>query len=137
MAVFLRSVAFHGIYIDQLFQPGNPVLRVVHSLVESGIRDGTVKPLQTTVFDKDDVEAAFRFMSQGKHIGKILIKVNGLPAVPTNSRVSKYVRKCSVIRWFIAFQYNCTNQYKCAKSNISFLCLMRIFVRMITRATLC
>jgi len=90
-----------------------------------------VKPLQTTVFDKDNVEAAFRFMSQGKHIGKILIKVNGLVAVPTNSRVSKYVRKCSVIRWFIAFQYNC------AKSNISFLCLMRIFVRMITRATLC
>jgi len=81
MAVFLRSVAFHGIYLDQLFQRGNPVLQVIHNLVESGIRDGTVKPLQTTVFEKDNVEAAFRFMAQGNHIGKILIKVKCLPNV--------------------------------------------------------
>jgi len=34
-----------------------------------------VNPLQTTVFERDDIEAAFRFMASGKHIGKILIKV--------------------------------------------------------------
>ena len=38
------------------------------------------------MFDADDVEAAFRFMAQGKHIGKVLIKVKylrlqGNPAV--------------------------------------------------------
>jgi len=75
MAVFLRNVSFHGILIDALFEPGNPEWKTVHDLVSSGIRDGTVRPLQTTVFDKDDVPAAFMYMAQGKHIGKVLIKV--------------------------------------------------------------
>ena len=75
MAVFLRNVSFHGILLDALFEPGNPDMKTVHDLVSKGIQDGTVKPLQTTVFERDDVEAAFRFMAQGKHIGKILIKV--------------------------------------------------------------
>ena len=74
-AVFLRNISFHGILLDALLDPGNPDWQTVHDLVSSGIRDGVVKPLQTTVFDVDNVEAAFRFMAQGKHIGKVLIKV--------------------------------------------------------------
>ena len=75
MAVFLRNVSFHGIQLDALFEPGNPDWQTVHDLVSKGIEDGTVKPLQTTVFERDDVEAAFRFTAQGEHIGKVLIKV--------------------------------------------------------------
>jgi len=80
-AVFLRNISFHGIFLDQILEPGNPDMQVVKSLVVNGIRDGTVKPLETTVFEKDNVEAAFRFMAQGNHIGKILIKVSCLPAM--------------------------------------------------------
>jgi len=65
-AVFLRNVSFHGILLDALFEPGNPDWKTVHAMVSSGLRDGSVKPLQATVFDADDVEAAFRFMAQGK-----------------------------------------------------------------------
>jgi len=36
---------------------------------------GTVRPLKTTVFDRDEIEPAFRFMAQGKHIGKVVIQV--------------------------------------------------------------
>jgi len=75
MAVFLRNISFHGILLDALFEPGNPDWQTVHDLVSNGIRDGTVKPLQSTVFEGDDVEAAFRFMGLGKHVGKVLIKV--------------------------------------------------------------
>ena len=75
MAVFLRNISFHGILLDALFEPGNPDWQSVHDLVSNGIRDGTVKPLMTTVFERDDIEAAFRFMAHGKHIGKVLIKV--------------------------------------------------------------
>jgi len=75
MSVFLRNISFHGILLDALFEPGNPDWQTVRDLVSSGIRDGTVKPLQTTVFERDEVEAAFRFMAQGMHIGKIVIKV--------------------------------------------------------------
>jgi len=78
MAVFLRNISFHGILLDALFEPGNPDWQTVHDLVSNGIRDGTVKPLQATVFDRDGVEAAFRFMTQGKHVGKVLIQVKCL-----------------------------------------------------------
>ena len=76
MAIFLRNVAFHGILLDALFEPGNPDWKRVYDLVFEGIRSGVVQPLQTSVYDRDDVESAFRFMAQGKHIGKVLIKVN-------------------------------------------------------------
>ena len=36
---------------------------------------GAVRPLKTTVFDRDEIEPAFRFMAQGKHIGKVVIQV--------------------------------------------------------------
>ena len=36
---------------------------------------GAVRPLKATVFDRDQIEPAFRFMAQGKHIGKVVIQV--------------------------------------------------------------
>ena len=36
---------------------------------------GAVRPLKATVFDRDQIETAFRFMAQGKHIGKVVIQV--------------------------------------------------------------
>eukprot|EP00061_Rhincodon_typus_P018470 g47648.t1 len=75
MAVFLKNIAFHGILLDALFEEGNKEWEEVSELLKDGIRSGVVKPLKTTVFDRDDVESAFRFMAQGKHIGKVVLKV--------------------------------------------------------------
>uniref|UniRef100_A0A8C6ZHS1 Fatty acid synthase n=1 Tax=Nothoprocta perdicaria TaxID=30464 RepID=A0A8C6ZHS1_NOTPE len=75
MALFLKNVAFHGILLDAIFEEGNQEWEVVSELLKKGIKDGVVKPLRTTVFNKEEVEAAFRFMAQGKHIGKVMIKV--------------------------------------------------------------
>ncbi|NXC72710.1 FAS synthase, partial [Anhinga anhinga] len=75
MALFLKNVAFHGILLDSIFDNGNREWEVVSELMEKGIREGVVKPLRSTVFHKEEVEAAFRFMAQGKHIGKVMIKV--------------------------------------------------------------
>ncbi|XP_033100036.1 fatty acid synthase-like [Anneissia japonica] len=75
MAVFLRNVAFHGILLDALFEDGNDEWQMVADLVTAGIKSGAVTPLRTTVFEKSDVEGAFRYMAQGKHIGKVLVKV--------------------------------------------------------------
>lgn len=75
MSIFLKNISFHGILLDALFEEGNEDWKAVAKLVSNGIKSGAVKPLKTTVFDKTDVEAAFRFMAQGKHIGKVLIKV--------------------------------------------------------------
>lgn len=75
MAMFLKNVSFHGILLDALFEEGNRDWEDVSDLLRVGIRDGVVKPLRCTVFQKENVEAAFRFMAQGKHIGKVLLKV--------------------------------------------------------------
>uniref|UniRef100_A0A8B9PA86 Fatty acid synthase n=1 Tax=Apteryx owenii TaxID=8824 RepID=A0A8B9PA86_APTOW len=75
MALFLKNVAFHGILLDAIFEEGNQEWEVVSELLKKGITDGVVKPLRSTVFNKEEVEAAFRFMAQGKHIGKVMIKV--------------------------------------------------------------
>lgn len=34
-----------------------------------------MKPLPPTVFSKNEVEQAFRFMTTGKHMGKVLIEI--------------------------------------------------------------
>ena len=47
----------------------------VYDMMSQGIREGVVRPLQSHVYDKDEVEEAFRFMASGKHIGKVLIKI--------------------------------------------------------------
>lgn len=83
MAIFLKNVTFHGILLDALFEEANDSWREVSALLQAGIRDGVVKPLKCTVFPKSQVEDAFRYMAQGKHIGKVLVQVRGGPWVPT------------------------------------------------------
>ncbi|NXU74165.1 FAS synthase, partial [Oreotrochilus melanogaster] len=75
MALFLKNVAFHGILLDAIFEGGNQEWDIVSELLTKGIKDGVVKPLKSTVFKKEEVEAAFRFMAQGKHIGKVMIQI--------------------------------------------------------------
>ncbi|XP_008826418.1 fatty acid synthase [Nannospalax galili] len=75
MAIFLKNITFHGILLDALFEEANSSWQEVAALLQAGIRDGVVKPLKCTVFPKAQVEDAFRYMAQGKHIGKVLIQV--------------------------------------------------------------
>uniref|UniRef100_A0A3Q1KE57 Fatty acid synthase n=1 Tax=Anabas testudineus TaxID=64144 RepID=A0A3Q1KE57_ANATE len=75
MALFLKNVAFHGILLDALFEEGNQEWDEVSQLLKEGILEGVVQPLKTTVFKRDQVEEAFRYMAQGKHIGKVLLQV--------------------------------------------------------------
>lgn len=86
MALFLKNVAFHGILLDALFEEGNQEWEEVSQCLQQGIVGGVVQPLRTTVFDKDQVEQAFRYMAQGKHIGKVLVQVSGVfvldPPIP-------------------------------------------------------
>ncbi|KAF6093695.1 fatty acid synthase [Phyllostomus discolor] len=75
MAVFLKNVTFHGILLDALFEGAASSWREVAALLRAGIRDGVVRPLKCTVFPKSRVEDAFRYMAQGKHIGKVVVQV--------------------------------------------------------------
>ncbi|XDA81106.1 hypothetical protein R6Z07F_011082 [Ovis aries] len=75
MAIFLKNVTFHGILLDALFEENSTMWQEVSSLLKAGIREGVVQPLKRTVFPRTQVEDAFRYMAQGKHIGKVVIQV--------------------------------------------------------------
>ncbi|XP_068199679.1 fatty acid synthase [Antennarius striatus] len=75
MALFLKNVTFHGILLDALFEESNQEWEDVYNLLKEGIMGSVVQPLKTTVFERDQVEEAFRYMAQGKHIGKVVLQV--------------------------------------------------------------
>lgn len=86
MAAFLRNIAFHGILLDSLFiDKSDKTTRIppsviaqkqmVDQLMKDGIRTGAVRPLHSHVFAADEAEEAFRFMSTGKHTGKVILKI--------------------------------------------------------------
>lgn len=86
MAVFLKNVTFHGVLLDSLMDEGGNSWQEVAALLKAGIRDGVVQPLKCTVFPKDRVEDAFRYMAQGKHIGKVVVQVRRGPGSPGSPR---------------------------------------------------
>ncbi|EPB72575.1 Beta-ketoacyl synthase protein [Ancylostoma ceylanicum] len=47
----------------------------VAALLESGIKSGVVQPLPASLFPSDKAEDAFRFMSAGRHIGKVVMEI--------------------------------------------------------------
>ncbi|GBO09431.1 Fatty acid synthase, partial [Araneus ventricosus] len=64
--------------LDALFEYksySSQAKKEVVQLVRDGIANGTVKPLNSILFDRDQAEQAFRFMASGKHIGKVVLKV--------------------------------------------------------------
>ena len=95
MALFLRNVTFHGILLDALFEEGNSDWGTVAALLSEGIAEGAVLPLNTTVFDKGDIEEAFRYMAQGKHIGKVVVKVSVPVCMHLKSEIVCMQRKCA------------------------------------------
>lgn len=70
-----KDATFYGIVLDDsqfnlTFQGQS-----LYKIIKNHITDGAIKPLPTTKFGKDEVEKAFRYMTTGKHIGKVLIEV--------------------------------------------------------------
>ncbi|KMQ82480.1 fatty acid synthase, partial [Lasius niger] len=74
MSMFSNTNSFHGILLETLFENCADKQETIR-LVSEGIENGVVRPLPATVFSKECIEQGFRFMTTGKHIGKILVKI--------------------------------------------------------------
>ncbi|KAJ8946531.1 hypothetical protein NQ318_004667 [Aromia moschata] len=87
-----RSASFHGVMLDQLFTERPCTKKKIMDLLEEGIENGAIKPLNKTIFKVDEVEQAFRYMASGKHTGKVLVQVRTpeeeLIATPTPQKFS-------------------------------------------------
>ncbi|KAG9509078.1 Fatty acid synthase, partial [Fragariocoptes setiger] len=99
---------FHGILLDKLFdiQTLTPAFKKsrddMTSLITEGLEEGFIKPIARTVFDKTQVEDAFRYMASGKHIGKVLIKIRDeeVDGLERSSDVSHASGNRPVVRTF-------------------------------------
>ena len=84
MAVFetnktLEVTCLAHLDVDAFFNQNQAAIKTrleVYKLLKKGIEEGVVKPLERHVYEKENIEEAFRFMGSGKHIGKVLIKVD-------------------------------------------------------------
>ncbi|KAH9507034.1 hypothetical protein DERF_011738 [Dermatophagoides farinae] len=81
MFAFLQNISFHGVCLDAYFREGfdspnlKRFMKRMTDLLYDGIKRGVVKPIQRTSYRWNEVEQAFRYMSTGKHIGKVIIKM--------------------------------------------------------------
>ncbi|KAG8183232.1 hypothetical protein JTE90_014407 [Oedothorax gibbosus] len=107
LKMFLQNISLHAVFLDQLFEKTPATARYlaeIMSLINDGINTGVVKPLDRTVFGRNDIEDAFRYMAKGVHVGKVLLKIRDeepsrtaipktlmLPAVPNTYFYSKKV----------------------------------------------
>lgn len=70
-----RGASFHGIMVDAFFESNPSQKAKLMNHLRAGLRKGSIKPLVRTVFGRNEVEKAFRFMAGGKHMGKVLVKI--------------------------------------------------------------
>ena len=81
MRPFLKNIEFHGIELHHIMQ-SDMAFEELRKMMDEGIASGVIHPLPTHVFERDQIQEAFRFMASGKHMGKLLIKVRN-EAKPT------------------------------------------------------
>ncbi|CAH1176264.1 unnamed protein product [Phaedon cochleariae] len=92
-----KDASFHGVMLDQLFSSEPADKQILRKLVDDGIAEGSVKPLNMNIFKCNELEQAFRFMAGGKHMGKVLIEVRRQGLDKTRDNQIKPIPK-----------YNCT-----------------------------
>jgi fatty acid synthase len=75
MFAFLRNISFMGVTADRpLYLMPNMPEKFFNWLHEN-CNNGCIKPINRTVFKPTEAEQAFRYMTTGKHIGKIVFKM--------------------------------------------------------------
>ncbi|PWK78543.1 acyl transferase domain-containing protein [Lentzea atacamensis] len=86
---FLRNLAYFGFDLRQLLVDRPEAVRVELEELLKLFDTGQLRPLPTRVFHPSQVETAFRHLSAGKHIGKIVLSMDEhelqaspLPAAP-------------------------------------------------------
>ncbi|XP_070505894.1 fatty acid synthase-like isoform X2 [Chironomus tepperi] len=74
MRYLAKRITMKAVIFDDLADDSEE-MKFIYNRVEEDLKAGIIKPLSTTIFEAHQIEEAFRFMANGKHIGKVLLKV--------------------------------------------------------------
>ncbi|XP_067207292.1 fatty acid synthase-like [Linepithema humile] len=75
MSLFQKGISFYPVLLDAMFTSNHKNKSRLSKLMAEGLQNRNIKPIQTTVFPKTEIEAAFRYMASGKHMGKIILNI--------------------------------------------------------------
>ncbi|XP_030748836.1 fatty acid synthase-like [Sitophilus oryzae] len=70
-----KSASFHGVMLDRFMNLDCYFRRELVAVMTKYLSDGRIQPLNSTIFQMDQAEKAFRFMISGKHTGKVMIEI--------------------------------------------------------------
>src|SRR6185295_13474839 len=89
MRPFRNNISYFGIDLDQLMRD-RPAFarRMMHDLLAL-FEEGTLSPLPFRAFSAADPEAAFRYMQQSRHIGKIVLRMDPAPRAASAAPVAR------------------------------------------------
>jgi NADPH:quinone reductase-like Zn-dependent oxidoreductase/SAM-dependent methyltransferase/acyl carrier protein len=68
-----RNASFHVIAMDSVFAGDESLTRNMLAEISDLVEKGALRPLPFRAFPANNVDAAFRLMAAGKHIGKVVV----------------------------------------------------------------
>jgi acyl transferase domain-containing protein/NADPH-dependent curcumin reductase CurA/acyl carrier protein len=70
---FQNNLSFHAIDLDQLFQRQPKLMGQMLRRIVDQFEKGELQPVFTKSYAAEDTRSAFKFMQQGRHIGKVVV----------------------------------------------------------------
>lgn len=77
---FRNNLALFAIDLDQLFKQQPQVMGDMLRKLAHRFENGELQPLPVQSYSAEDTKAAYRFMQQGKHIGKVVVNMTQRPS---------------------------------------------------------
>ena len=75
MFSFLKDISLIGVSVDHKLYHCKGFAKIFFDWMHQNSTNGCVKPITKTVFAAEEAEKAFRYMTTGKHIGKIVFRI--------------------------------------------------------------
>lgn len=76
LSKFSKGITFYSVGLDNFFSAMREQKVVLTKILAKHLNSEAIKPISRKVFQRDEIESAFRYMAAGKHIGKIIIKIH-------------------------------------------------------------
>ena len=75
MYSFLKDISFFAVELEVKMMENPETIQKFYDWMHKNSMNGMIKPINRTVFTAEEIEKAFRSMTTGEHIGKIVIKL--------------------------------------------------------------